>query len=111
MEPLATTDLLPRLVHPSDYGVWLDVEGERVFFPIAKDREGNYNQRCELLEWVEEDTLRRETIIRLCSQKSVDSFLYWLNLFGFTYLVKLVHDDGHEISLDEGTRMPFITWP
>lgn len=103
--------ILAPLTHPPDYGVWLDVEGERVFFPIAKTRDANYDQRCDLLEWAEGNPERQETLIKLCSQKSVESFLYWLNLFGYTYLVKLVRDDGVEVALDEGTRMPFITWP
>lgn len=48
----------------------------------------------------------------LCSQRCVESYLFWINTFGMTFRPKVAMADGREVALSgRETIWPFVLWP
>lgn len=74
---------------------------------VAMDPRGNAEQRAKVVRLCKDNVAEQKRIFGLCRQ----SFLLWLNLFGFTYVVYEVQETGERLAkLDEKDR-PFIAWP
>lgn len=100
------------LQHPKDFGVILSAEDGGVFVPIPKDPVANLRWRERMLLRADEDEEYRATLRSLCSQPTPESFLFWLNAFGWTFVQKRVSADGQERAvIGDLTEHPFITWP
>jgi len=101
------------LRHPDGYGLHMPIdERERVFVPIPKDPAANLRWRERILLRAEDDEEYRETLRALCSRRTPESFLFWLNAFGWTFVQKQVGRDGVETAvIGDLTEHPFISWP
>jgi hypothetical protein len=74
---------------------------------IPKTRSANIEWRKTLLEKAKTSRTYRDLLKRASSQ----SYIFWLNAFGFTFLQKKVGIDGKEIAVTGGaSHIPFITW-
>jgi hypothetical protein len=100
------------LVDPPDFAVTIPFRGSDLRVPVPKDRRANIAWRRELLRTAEADPARRASIVALCSTRSPESFIYWLNAFGRTWRERYVGDDGQRVAVTgEGASIPVITWP
>jgi len=100
------------LEHPKGYGVSIPTRDGSVFCCIPKDPIANLEWRIRMLQRAEEDDQYRDTLIALCSRPCVESFLFWLNAFGWTYVQKRADADGVERAVvGKMSEHPFITWP
>ena len=94
----------PLKTHPLDSPqYWTDPATE---FLIPKALEENLEAREWLLEAAMGNESEQEKLIEYCGQ----SIHLWLNLFGWTYVVKAVDDNGKEVPASEH-HVPFLTWP
>lgn len=108
-DPLA---LARPLSHPDHYALTLPTADGPVLIPIPKDPLVNLRWRERMLLRAEEDEEYRAALRALCAQPCPESFLFWLNAFGWTFVQKRVGRDGRERSvMGELTEHPFITWP
>jgi hypothetical protein len=79
---------------------------------VPKGRVENLEYRLRLVEACEGDEDLRETVRGICSIPTLDGYLFWLNVFGWTYHQAEIDAEGRQKSLvGEGTDAPFITWP
>lgn len=100
------------LTHPRDYGIHVPTDDGPAFIPIPKDPAANLRWRERLLVRADADEDFRDTLRALCSQPCPESFLFWLNAFGWTFVQKRVAADGREKAvIGDLTEHPFITWP
>jgi hypothetical protein len=106
------------LSYPGD--VWIDPDN--LDFPIYKDLNRNAESRRAILKAADGNRDIQDDIRERCKR----SFIFWLNLFGWTYRVRIVTTDGREVPLNAAKLMhpetgkmvgrpsahlPFITWP
>ena len=93
---------LPK--HPLEAPAYL--EDDATSFPIPKTLTNNLAVRESLLQATRTDETQQKQVMELCSE----SILLWVNLFAWTYNVKVVDDYGREIPA-QVQHVPFITWP
>jgi len=77
---------------------------------IPKNREQNLEFRERLIARCDEDDSLRATVVGFCQQLTVESLLFWINTFAWTY-VQIQHT-GPRIKAVTGAQadQPFITW-
>lgn len=75
-------------------------------YVIPKDSLRNLHRRKAILELAESDEAFQAVLWGACR----DSFLVWLNLFGWTYRQHAVAEDGVSKPVEHAT-VAFITWP
>jgi len=74
---------------------------------IPKRMEANLRWRRKLRQAANRDAGLRRTLTQAC----VQSPIFWLNAFGWTFLQKAVGEDGIERSVKgSAVNIPFITW-
>lgn len=75
---------------------------------VAKDLHGNAAQRKAVLEACADSPSAQATVLARCGE----SCLLWLNLFGWTFVVRKVGEDGSRMGRGKFLQhVPFITWP
>lgn len=74
---------------------------------IPKSLQENVAWRKKVWKAAASSASLRRTLKAACAKSPI----YWLNLFGWTFLQKSTGRDGHEISVTgESSHVPFITW-
>ncbi len=93
---------------PPDYGY--TVAGVLVVIP--REPVANLTYRAEVVDRAELDPEYQATLVAMCSELTVDSFLFWLNTFGWILVEKEIDLDGRQHTKSGGQKpRPFITWP
>jgi hypothetical protein len=74
---------------------------------VAKERSANLRQREQVLARCEEDEEFREDILAICAASPIA----WINLFGWTYVVREHDETGARGVSGGGRHEPMITYP
>lgn len=91
---------------------WQTQYGAEMICPVSglvipKDPEENLKWRKRLRD----DALANPTVREQIRQACAQSFIFWVNAFGYTYHQKWVNEEGIEVSVTgDAAHVPFITW-
>lgn len=98
------------LRHAADYSVDIPDGFGVTRIEIPKDREQNLEYRHALIAACDADDQLRATVMGFCQQLTVESLLFWVNTFAWTY-VQIQHT-GTRIKAVTGAQadQPFVTW-